>query len=385
MSRPSQAAVPRTATRRPHERLEWIDVAKGLAIMLVVFGHVMFILLLFELPTSDYWRRFLEGTSPMRMPGFFLISGIFVHRLLHRSRDYLIRHRVQNSLYLFLVWLVITIVSDMLLRLVIGERAGTVARSKIVDHFLRLETPLWCLVALAAFHLLWWATRKWPTWLVLLPAAATMAVIELEVELPPVISSTGIVGMLHSAVFFLAGARLSDPIRRGVGRIGPRRATAIIVVWLAIEIIFPHLPFRAFVAVPALFAVAQLISSIRVGRWMAIAGRRTLPLYLMNWLVISWVGGALLWLRFPNNAWTEVLVPLFVLPLVVALITLLWRATRRVAWLYSMPDDDHSADDVDEDWPLSAGQIDPITGRPVPAHVNLVSLHSQTPPAQLPR
>ena len=340
-------------TRRP-ARVEWIDTAKGLAITLVVFGHVMWILLQLELPTADAWRRVLEATSPMRMPGFFLMSGLFVHRLLDRPRSTFLRQRVGNSLYLYGVWVAITIAADHLMLWLAGDRADVVSRSHLVEHVLRLETPLWYLVALAAFHLLWYVTRHLPVAMVLTPSALLWAGLELDlVTIPPVLDSTGIRGIAESFVFFLVGARRSGWVRGLVERLTGWSGIALIGVWLAVEVEFPEAPLRSLIAVPALFAAAQLIAPFSVGRLACRAGRRTLPLYLMNWLTISVVGFLLVRLPIPVSPRAELLLPALVLPLVIAAMTLAHRSMRRWAWLWSLPrrTSDRASRRLDE-WPL---------------------------------
>lgn len=53
------------------ERVEWIDLAKGLCMMLVVFGHTAGILE----PLGAEWMA--ESMSYFRMPLYFMLSGLF--------------------------------------------------------------------------------------------------------------------------------------------------------------------------------------------------------------------------------------------------------------------------------------------------------------------
>lgn len=319
-------------------RLEWIDVAKGVAITLVVLGHVVWVLSLMDLPTSDLWRRILKASSPMRMPGFFLMSGLFAHRFISGSLERFARRRVIGFVYLFVVWMAVTAVVDVGLRMWLGSTGADVSRSELVNHILWLETPMWYLIALPAFHLLWWVTRRLPAWIPLAATAIGYIIVDTgNTALPGMLSSTGYRGMIHYAFFFMVGARLSKPLRDTVSRMTPWVAAIIVAAWLAMEVLVPDMPLRALVAVPALFAISQLLVRTPLRSLAQRAGRRTLPLYLMNWLAVAIVGGV--WLQFDvtSNQLTQFLVPAVTLPVVIAMITGVWHLTRDVGFLWGPP------------------------------------------------
>ncbi|MEO7587358.1 MAG: acyltransferase [Arachnia sp.] len=369
-------------------RLEWIDVAKGIAITLVVLGHVVWVLSLLELPTSDFWRRMLQATGTMRMPGFFLMSGLFAHRFATGTLERFARRRVVGFVYLFAVWLVITASLEVGLKLWLGSAANAVARTNILANVLRLETPLWYLIALPGFHVLWWATRRMPTWL---PLAATFVGFVLvdtgSLPLPGVLGSTGFRGMIQYSFFFMVGARLSQPLRTTVGRMTPAISVPVVGVWLAVEIWLPTMPLRSLLAVPALFAISQLVVLTPLKSLAQRAGRRTLPLYLMNWLAVAVIGGVWLAVGVPSNSLTQFLVPAITLPLVVAMITGVWHLTRNIAFLWGPPPavEDRIIDalrSLDQLEPASSAdpgdtdRPDPLTGRKAPRPINVPLIHA---------
>ena len=370
-------------------RLEWIDVAKGVAITLVVLGHVVWVLSLMGLPTSDLWRRILEATSPMRMPGFFLMSGLFAHRFASGSLERFARSRVIGFVYLFVVWLAVTAAVEVGLQFWLQDTANAVSRTNLVHHIIWLETPLWYLIALPAFHLLWWGTRNVATWIPLAVTGIGYVVVELGVTaLPGMLSSTGYRGMIQYAFFFMIGARLSQPLRDVVGRMTPSTSAIILSAWLAMEIWLPDLPLKSLLAVPALFALSQLIVLTPLRSAAQRAGRRTLPLYLMNWLSVAVIGG--LWLQFDisSTPLTQFLIPAITLPLVVALITGVWHLTRGVSFLWrpTKPLEDkvvsvlRSLNDLEpapSDHMLAEARPDPLTGHPAARPLSLSTIHAR--------
>ncbi len=316
-------------------RLEWIDAAKGIAITLVVLGHVVWVLSLMDLPTSDFWRRILQATGPMRMPGFFLMSGLFAHRFAAGSFEKFARRRVIGFAYLFVVWIALTAAIEVGLKLWLGGTANAVSRTKFFDHVLWLETPMWYLVALPAFHLLWWSTRNLASWVPLAVTGIGYVIVDTgSVALPGMLASTGYRGMIQYSFFFMVGARLSHPLRHVVGRLTPWLSASILALWLSVELLVPTMPLKSLIAVPALFAISQLVVRTPLRSLAQRAGRRTLPLYLMNWLAVAIVGGVLLQVGVPSTRLTQFLVPGITLPVVIALIAGVWHLTKNIGFLW---------------------------------------------------
>src|SRR3954471_1656257 len=89
------------------KRWAWIDTDKGISIMLVGFGHCLFVmqnhgLALNSYPLINYISVFLYG---FRMPLFFIISGIFISGGLNRKGlNGYTTYRADTVLYPLLVW-----------------------------------------------------------------------------------------------------------------------------------------------------------------------------------------------------------------------------------------------------------------------------------------
>ena len=79
-------------------RIEWIDLAKGICIVLVVFHHVM-VRTNLELPFSD-------ALSSFRMPLYFILSGLFFK--LYEGFEGFVKRKVNKLLIPFAFFLVTT-------------------------------------------------------------------------------------------------------------------------------------------------------------------------------------------------------------------------------------------------------------------------------------
>lgn len=86
-------------------RLEWIDLAKGLCMMLVVWSHVY---LLFQNEHLIGWNIYNQMGFYFRMPLYFLLSGLFFKT--YASPLVFLKKKINNLLVPYLVfWLLLTI------------------------------------------------------------------------------------------------------------------------------------------------------------------------------------------------------------------------------------------------------------------------------------
>ena len=75
--------------RSQADRVDWVDYAKGFCIVMVVMMHST--LGVEAAAGREGWMHaVVEFAKPFRMPDFFLISGLFLARVVDRDwRDYL--------------------------------------------------------------------------------------------------------------------------------------------------------------------------------------------------------------------------------------------------------------------------------------------------------
>src|SRR6266576_6018391 len=95
-----------SAAGRSAPRIEWVDYAKGICIVMVVMMHSV---LGVELAASQtgFMHPLVAFAKPFRMPDFFLISGLFLSVVIDRDwRTYLDR-KVVHFAYFYLLWVTI--------------------------------------------------------------------------------------------------------------------------------------------------------------------------------------------------------------------------------------------------------------------------------------
>src|SRR6201992_2444248 len=87
-------------------RIDWVDYAKGICIVMVVMMHSV---LGVELAAGQtgFMHVVVAFAKPFRMPDFFLISGLFLSLVIDRDwRTYLDR-KVVHFAYFYVLWVTI--------------------------------------------------------------------------------------------------------------------------------------------------------------------------------------------------------------------------------------------------------------------------------------
>lgn len=319
----------------------WIDVAKGLAIALVVLDHSRYLLTLTDMPVHPVWGWIGNTLAPVRMPAFFMISGFFLYRWKTRGWRAFVKGKIAGFVYLYFVWATVYFVVDGLLVRHLDDRVLTLTRSGPIQHILRIDTPLWYLMALPLFSWIWWITRKWPAWLPV--ALASLGYFGTQwglIRWPSVISTVGTIGFAHYLFAFLIGARANGLIRPWVPKSRWWHLLAFVAVWAALILFDPPVAgLRFFVSVPVLFIVAEFIARHEtLARPVLAVGRRSLGIYVTHWLLLEIQLG--IFLRWLDDwpAWTGTFTTALFWCSSILLAIAIRRATRSWHWLWARPE-----------------------------------------------
>src|SRR5690606_30107349 len=82
------------------QRLDWVDAAKGLSIILVVMMHSAYGVGE-ETGAAGYLHYVIGWATPFRMPEVFLISGLFLSQVIARPWSPYADRRVVHDLYCY--------------------------------------------------------------------------------------------------------------------------------------------------------------------------------------------------------------------------------------------------------------------------------------------
>jgi len=312
------------------------DSVKGLAIILVVFGHVA---------QGAEHRGWWSGPSfgevdafiyAFHMPAFFFVAGLFFGQSLESRglRRFLV-DKFKTVLYPYLVFLV-----PGCLAAAIGVEAS--GRHPLIQYALDATTgrASWFLYSLFLVLVLAALLRKVPVVWKLLGAAALSWLWRDT-------GAQGLDGAFHEAVFLFAGELVGSRNLVLLARMGRLIAgatalalfSAVFVVTKALGPLQPASP--AFVScgllgTAGLFMTAQASSRSPVDRWLQWIGVASLSVFLLHPFIQGIAMMALLHTGVGHTLGVELAVPTV---LAVILPAVIWhrRKRLRVAWLFALP------------------------------------------------
>src|SRR5262249_19628664 len=160
-----------TAAPLPPGRVDWVDYAKGFCIVMVVMMHST-LGVEAEAGREGFMHYVVAFATPFRMPDFFLISGLFLARVVDRDwRTYLDR-KVVHFFYFYLLWTAVQFAVKA------PHFAGQVGWWGVLrlylESFVEPLGILWFIYLLPVFFVVTKATRALP------PAAIWLAGAALE-------------------------------------------------------------------------------------------------------------------------------------------------------------------------------------------------------------
>src|SRR3954462_8972118 len=140
-------------------RVDWVDYAKGICIVMVVMMHSV---LGVEAAAGQtgFMHALVAFAKPFRMPDFFLISGLFLSVVIDRDwRTYLDR-KVVHFAYFYLLW--VTIQFGFKAPAFAAETSWSHAGYLYLESFMEPFGTLWFIYLLPIFFVVTKLTRNMP-------------------------------------------------------------------------------------------------------------------------------------------------------------------------------------------------------------------------------
>ncbi len=263
-------------------RIDWVDYAKGICIILVVMMHST---LGVEKATGEltWLNGFIEWARPFRMPDFFMISGLFLASRIDRPWRSYLDSKVLHFAYFYVLWMTI----QFTMRgygLYQSDGLPGFLQSYLLG-FIEPYGTLWFIYMLAIFFVVVKWLRRVPRVLVFVAAAA--------VEMAPVETGWLVVDEFASRfVYFFAGYWLSVLIfafASGVNRRPAIVALAGLVIWGSANAMMVHsglstLPglglALGFVGAAAVVSGGVLLSKTKLAEPIRYCGENSIVIYL---------------------------------------------------------------------------------------------------------
>ena len=284
--------------RRPsdeRDRVAWVDTAKGICIILVVMMHST-LGIGDEMGGEGFMHWVVAFAKPFRMPDFFLVSGLFLGRVIDRGWRTYADKRVVHFVYFYLLWLVIQSAFKY------GQVAGGSPAGFLAHLGWGLVEPystLWFIYILAIFSVVTKLLRPVPQMAVFALAALLQI---LPIETPWFLLNE----FCERWVYFLAGYMLANWIfgfaRTAGGR--PNLTLLAIIGWAVVNgllaltpTVWLHattlaeLPGVALVlglaGAMAIVAAAELLTRAGIDGPLRYCGRNSIAIYLAFFLPMA--------------------------------------------------------------------------------------------------
>jgi uncharacterized membrane protein YcfT len=269
-------------------RVDWADYAKGFCIIMVVMMHST-LGVEEAIGRQGFMHAVVEFAKPFRMPDFFLISGLFLNRVIDRDwRTYLDR-KVVHFAYFYVLW--VTIQFAIKAPYFATTHGWGYVAEQYALAFIDPFGTLWFIYLLPIFFVVTKATRAAPPVLIWL-AAAALQVAHIDTGWTAIDEFAGRLVyfytgyLLASRVFALAAAVQAHPVWAALG----------VALWAVVNGALVYagvagLPLAslalglvgaaAVVCVSALMAKAKLFDPVRY------CGRNSIVIYLAFFLPMA--------------------------------------------------------------------------------------------------
>jgi uncharacterized membrane protein YcfT len=276
-------------------RVDWVDYAKGFCIVMVVMMHST--LGVEQAAGHEGWMHAVVAFArPFRMPDFFLISGLFLARVIDRDwRDYLDR-KVIHFAYFYVLW--VTIQFAFKAPMFAHQEGWRGVGLDYLEAFIEPFGTLWFIYLLPIFFVVVKLTRGVP-WLPIWLIGAALEIAHIET------GWTVIDEFANRFVYFYTGYIFAPHVFALAARVqrepsAPLTGLCVWALFNAAMVIagFANRPFVSLVlgliGAGAVVVVAALIAKSDAVRPLRYCGQNSIVIYLAFFLPMAATRTALL-------------------------------------------------------------------------------------------
>jgi fucose 4-O-acetylase-like acetyltransferase len=331
---------PTLETNKPNAagtRSKQVDIVKGVAIILMVYGHTSQGMIhrgWWQSPAAFFGDRFVYS---FHMPAFFFVAGLFVmSSLTKRGSGHFVAEKLKTMLYPYLLFAMVGAAIEPF----IGRFKMATAPFRLSAFMTSVVSGQanWFLFVLFLCLMLALVTARIPAWLRLLASA--------PLGLIPKFELTFINQTLHEFCFVAAGMWIGINVHR------LEHLRAVTAVWgllflTSFQLVIVHFYggsalwewiyiIPGLTGTAGLFLLAKLLDNNRAGEFFAWVGQASLALLLLSPLVQGATREILSRVLHTREFWLQLFLPTFFATLLPAVV---WhrRSQWRLGWLFRWP------------------------------------------------
>lgn len=303
-------------TAKLSEREAWVDYAKGIGIILVVYGHTVRGIINAGIKQDDALYRLVDSIIySFHMPLFFFLSGLFfISSLTKRGPYSQFKSKLATIFYPYMIWSLLQGLIEVILS---NYTNGDVTLSQVFSLLWAPRAQFWFLYALFLVSsvgiLIYVKLSPKYYWLVVIIAAIAY-VYRFELQVIPL---TGFV--LHNFVFFALGIAVYEKMGVLI-KYNPIILPGTLIAFIAYQWYF-HIQLgffykTDFLGLALLLAIASIMFMVSLSlflskfhiNWLAFVGTASLGIYVMHTLAGSGIRIILQKFLGINEIWTHVTV-----------------------------------------------------------------------------
>jgi uncharacterized membrane protein YcfT len=269
-------------------RIDWVDYAKGICIVMVVMMHSV---LGVEAAAGQtgFMHVLVAFAKPFRMPDFFLISGLFLSVVIDRDwRTYLDR-KVVHFAYFYVLW--VTIQFGFKAPSFAAESSWSHVGMLYLESFIEPFGTLWFIYLLPVFFIVTKVLRRAPPMAIWFAAAA--------LEMMHVATGWTVIDEFCARfVYFYSGYLFADYVFALSDRARARPAFALagLVLWALVNGSLVHLGFSELPLISLALGLAGACAIVVIGtllaqaRWLEFlryCGEHSIVIYLAFFLPMA--------------------------------------------------------------------------------------------------
>jgi len=273
---------------QPYSRVAWVDYAKGFCIVMVVMMHST-LGVEAAMGREGWMHAVVAFAKPFRMPDFFLISGLFLARVIERDwRTYLDRKFVHFA-YFYVLW--VTIQFALKAPAFAGEHGWSGVLALYLESFIEPFGTLWFIYLLPIFFVVTKLCSRVHPLLIWIVAAA--------LEIAPIETGWTVIDeFANRYVYFYSGYVLAPAVFALAAEVAakPAKAVVAIILWSAINgtLVFSGYSGLPFVSLAlglagagAVVCLAALWARSDASRSLRYCGQNSIVIYLAFFLPMA--------------------------------------------------------------------------------------------------
>jgi uncharacterized membrane protein YcfT len=282
------SAVAQNSSPARSGRVDWVDYAKGICIIMVVMMHSV---LGVELAAgqSGFMHLLVTFAKPFRMPDFFLISGLFLPLVIDRDWRTFLDRKVMHFVYFYVLW--VTIQFGFKAPGFAAETSWAHAGYLYLESFVEPFGTLWFIYLLPIFFVITKTTRRLPP-LLIWSFAAILEMIHFST------GWTAIDEFGARFVYFYTGYLLADWVfaLSNRARKEPGLARAALVIWAVANASLVQLGLSEWPVISlmlglagacAVVTVATLLARVKWLDFIRFCGEHSIVIYLAFFLPMA--------------------------------------------------------------------------------------------------